>query len=163
MKQQPPLPANYQQVETAMDAITRLRALNARFIHNHITNDVASHDALLHDRFICIASNGRIIDRASYLKAWATLFDPAVTIYWDTRAEHIGVFGDVALVRATNKHVEKHGSSEVTGMTSYTDIYFHENGEWKCIQAQLTSVAPEHWPNDGTIVSIYVNGRRQPA
>lgn len=146
-----------------MDTIVRLRALNARFIHNHVTNDVAAHDALLHRRFVCIASNGRTICRAPYLEAWATLFDPAVTVYWDTRDEHIGVFGDVALVRATNKHVERLGGKVVTGMTCYTDTYLRENGEWKCIQAQLTAVAPEHWPGDDTIVSIYVNGRRQPA
>jgi hypothetical protein len=30
-----------------------LRALNARFIDNFITNDVPSHDAILHEGFIC--------------------------------------------------------------------------------------------------------------
>ncbi len=42
-----------------------LRALNARFIHDFITNDVPSHDAILHKDFICItraaASAGRTI------------------------------------------------------------------------------------------------------
>ncbi len=31
-----------------------LRALDARFIHNFITNDVPSHDTILHEGFICI-------------------------------------------------------------------------------------------------------------
>ena len=30
------------------DTMDELRALNARFIHNFVTNDVASHDAILH-------------------------------------------------------------------------------------------------------------------
>ncbi len=35
-----------------------LRALNAWFIHNFITNDVPSHDAILHKDFICITPTG---------------------------------------------------------------------------------------------------------
>ena len=41
-----------------------LRALNARFIHNFITNDVPSHDAILHKDFICIDPSGRRVGRA---------------------------------------------------------------------------------------------------
>ncbi len=32
-----------------------LRALNARFIHNFITNDVPSHDAILHKVGLLVA------------------------------------------------------------------------------------------------------------
>ena len=41
-----------------------LRALNARFIHNFITNDVPSHDAILHEDFICITPTGARVGRA---------------------------------------------------------------------------------------------------
>ena len=54
-----------------------LRDLNARFIHNYITNDVPSHDAILHEGFICITPTGARVGRADYLKAWATGFDAA--------------------------------------------------------------------------------------
>jgi hypothetical protein len=46
-------------------------------------------------------------------------------------------------------------------MTSYTDTYLFEDGAWKCVQAQLTDVAPEHWPADDTIVSVYIRGMKQ--
>ena len=143
------------------EALRYLRALNARFIHNYVTNDVASHDAILHPDFICLTSNGMRIDRASYLKRWANLFDPEVVIYWDTRDELITVHGTVALVRATNKHTERHNGVETTGMTNYTDTYVYEHGAWKCIQAHLTPIAPEHWPPDSTIVSVYIKGKCQ--
>ena len=52
-----------------------LRALNARFIHNFITNDVASHDAILHEGFVCIDPDGRRVGRDEYLRRWATQFD----------------------------------------------------------------------------------------
>ncbi|MDP1869242.1 MAG: nuclear transport factor 2 family protein [Bradyrhizobium sp.] len=138
-----------------------LRALNARFIHNFITRDVASHDAMLHPDFINIWPTGQRLDRASYLKYWATAFDPKVIVYWDVRDELITVFGDLALVRATNKHTRRRDGQEVTGMTMYTDTYLFEDDAWKCIQAQLTPVAPEHEPADDTIVSVYLEGKLQ--
>ena len=139
-----------------------LRALNARFINNFITNDVPGHDAILHEGFICIAPTGVRVSRADYLKAWATGFDAGRIPYYDYRDEKIDVFGDTALVRSTNKHIRRRDGKDVTGMTMYTDTYLFENGAWKCIQAQLTAVAPEHYPADDTIVSVYIEGTLQP-
>lgn len=147
------------------DAATmnELRALNARFIHNFITNDVASHDAILHKDFINISPNGQKWDRASYLTYWATAFDPDAIVYWDVRDELITVIGDVALVRSTNKAIRRRDGQEVTGMTTYTDTYLRENGKWTCIQAQIGPVTPEHYPSDDTIVSVYIKGKLQKA
>ncbi len=64
-------------------AMDDLRILNACFIDNFVTNDVASHDAILHARFIGVQSDGMRIDRASYLRKWAMGFDPNVVVYWD--------------------------------------------------------------------------------
>jgi len=148
---------NHESVET----MNELRALNARFIHNFVTSDVPSHDAILHPGFVSITPNGQRWDRATYLTYWATAFDPRVIVYWDVRDELITVFGNVALVRATNKHTRRRGGQDVTGMTMYTDTYLFEDGAWKCIQAQLTPVAPEHQPADDTIISVYIEGQRQ--
>ncbi len=151
---------NLQKPSPDHDSMRVLRELNARFIHNFVTNDVASHDALLHPDFISISSNGMRLDRKSYLERWANLFDPGVITYWDVRDELITVIGNLGLVRATNKHVERHGDKEITGMTSYTDTYIREQGSWKCIQAQLTPVEPAYFPSDDTIISIYDRGIR---
>jgi hypothetical protein len=140
-------------------ALPSLQALNAKFIHNFVTNDVPSHDAILHERFTSILPNGARLSRKDYLKAWATGFDPEVIVYWDYRDERIDVFGDVALVSSTNKWIRRRDGVEVTGMTKYTDTYLYENGAWKCILAQLTNVTPEHFPADDTIVKKYVRGK----
>lgn len=140
--------------------LATLRALNARFIHNYVTNDVARHDAILHGEFICMRTNGARIARAPYLVAWATGFDPDVVIYWDMRDEAITLVGDTALVRATNKHTIVAGGRATTGMTTYTDTYVREVGRWLCLQAQLTEVAPSAYPCDDTIVVTYVRGVR---
>jgi hypothetical protein len=142
--------------------LDELRTLNARFIHYFVTSDVASHDAILHPAFINIWPTGQRWDRATYLKYWATAFDPKVIPYWDVRDELITVIGNVALVRSTNKAIRRRDGNEVTGMTMYTDTYLFENGAWKCIQAQIQAVAPEHYPSDDTIVSVYIDGKLQP-
>lgn len=139
-----------------------LRALNARFIHNFITNDVPSHDAILHEGFICITPTGSRVGRADYLKAWATGFDAARIPYFDYRDEKIDVFGDTALLRSTNKSIRMVDGAEATGMTMYTDIYVREDGAWKCVQAQITPVAPAYYPPDETIVKKYVRGQLRP-
>ena len=139
-----------------------LRALNARFINNFITNDVAGHDAILHEGFICIGPMGARISRADYLKAWATGFDAERISYYDYRDEKIDVFGDTALVRSTNKRVGLKESVETTSMTTYTDIYVREGGTWKCVQAQITPVASANYPPDETVVRGYVKGKAQP-
>ena len=139
-----------------------LRALNARFIHNFITSDVPSHDAILHKDFICIAPSGARVGRADYLKAWATGFDAGRIPYFDYRDEKIDVFGATALLRSTNKSIRMIDGVETMGMTMYTDIYVHENGAWKCVQAQITPVSPTNYPPDETIVKKYVKGRIQP-
>ena len=135
-----------------------LRALNARFIHNFITNDVAGHDAILHRDFICISPAGARVSRADYLEEWATGFDPARIPYFDYRDEKIDVFGDTALLRSTNRSVRLKDGVEIVGMTMYTDTYVRKDGTWKCIQAQITPVQPAHYPPDETIVKKYVKG-----
>ena len=148
--------------DQSAEVMDELRALNARFIHNFVTNDVASHDAILHPAFINIWPTGQRFDRATYLKYWATAFDPKLIPYGDVRDELITIVGNVALVRSTNKAIRRREGQEVTGMTMYTDTYLFENGAWKCIQAQIQAVAPEHYPPDDTIVSVYVEGKLQP-
>ena len=143
-------------------AVSELRLLNARFIENFIRNDVKSHDAMLHADFIVIQGDGSRIDRTSYLQKWAKGFDPEVIVYWDVRDELITLIGNTALVRATNKEVCRSSAQDITGMSTYTDTYLYEGGAWKCIQAQITPVAPANYPPDETVVRKYVKGQPQP-
>lgn len=144
-----------------MTMLAELRALNRLFIHNYVTNDVASHDAILHPGFAYMSSDGRRVDRAAYLRSWATGFDPEVIVYWDMRDEDIRIVGDTAIIRATNKYTERADGREETGMASYTDVYIRENGKWLCIHAQISNVAPANWPDDGCIACQYRMGIQQ--
>ena len=143
------------------DLVAELKALNARFIHNYVTNDVASHDAMMHPDFICIGPQGIRQNRADYLRQWATQFDPEVVVYWDVRDEVITIIDNVALVRSTNKRTIRRDGTDTTSMSTYTDTYLFQKGQWKCIQAQIQTLPPASYPADETIVSIYIKGKRQ--
>jgi hypothetical protein len=141
------------QVNELSTDLSMLRRLNATFIHNFVTNDTASHNKILHKDFVCISSNGQLINRKDYLDKWAHGFDGFT--YWDYRDESIQLFGNTALVRSKNKYIVKKEGTEVTGMSMYTDTYIKESGEWKCVQAQITRVSPEYFSPDATIVKSY--------
>lgn len=144
------------------DALSALQTLNARFIHNFVTNDVASHDAIIHERFECLTQSGLRMNRQDYLKSWATGFNPDVIIYWDYRDERITLYGNVALVYSVNKSVRIRDGAEVTGMSHYVDTYLLENGVWKCILAHMTTMQPQNYPADDTIVKKYIRGKLVP-
>lgn len=146
---------------TSTQAMDDLRHLNAAFIENYVRNDVAAHDCLLHPDFLYVGASGQRVDRATYLRNWATGFDPRITIYWDVRDELITLAGDVALVRASNKEVNLVNGREHTAMWTYTDIYQYRHGAWTCLQAQISPVADQHRPTDKTIISIYLRGVKQ--
>ena len=147
--------------DRAATDLEALRALNRRFIHNFVTNDVPSHDAILHPEFRSITPAGAHVNRRDYLVRWAKGFDPEVIVYWDMRDERITLLDGTALVTATNKWVRMRDGREVTGMTCYTDTYVRQGAEWLCALAQLTSVAPENFPPDDSIVVSYIKGRLQ--
>ena len=144
------------------DALRVLRTKNATFINNFIANDVASHDQITHKDFVSIYPSGERVGKAEYLKRWATGFNPERIVYYDYRDELISVFGPTALVRSSNKSIVVENGTETTRMTSYTDVYILEDGDWTCIQAQITLVAPAHYPPDALIVKKYVKGVAQP-
>ena len=139
-----------------------LHALNSKFIHNFVTNDVAAHDSIIHPEFRTVTSSGGHMDREAYLVEWATGFDPDVIPYWDMRAERITLLGDLALVTATTKYIRVCEGVETIGMTCYTDTYLRTAGSWLCVLAQLTPVASENYPSDDTIVVRYIRGELQP-
>lgn len=149
-----------------MDSTSRdleqLRALNKRFIHNFVTNDVPGHDRIIHPQFRTVTSAGGHMGRQPYLEEWASGFDPDVIIYWDMRDERITLLGDVALVTASTRYVRVREGREVPGMTCYTDTYVRTPDGWRCALAQLTPVSPDNYPGDDTIVVKYIRGVLQP-
>lgn len=118
----------------------QLSTLNARFIKNFITQDVKSHDQIIHDDFVCIEGDGSIVARETYLKNWATDYTKSGCISFTYGDECIRIFGDIALVRSKTTAVRLVDGKTVTQHTIYTDTYKKDRNKWRCIQVQITPV-----------------------
>ena len=154
--------ANEKDADSALD-LAELKATNAKFIHNFVTNDTASHSKIIHSSFVLITPRGGKVGRKEYLAEWAHGFDVKKYYYWDYRDESISIYGPFALVRSVTKYTKQVDGQEISVMTRYTDTYIKENGKWQCVQAHLTPVSPENFPSDDTIVKKYLNGIIQSA
>lgn len=95
--------SSFPPIGDANDDLSQLKALNAKFIHNFVTNDEASHDKIIRPEFVCITSRGKMLGREEYLEGWKSGFDPKVYLYWDYRNEKITVVGNTALVRSVKQ------------------------------------------------------------
>jgi ketosteroid isomerase-like protein len=133
-------PTNASSMESQKADLAQLKAINAQFIKNFLTQNAAAHDTIIHQDFVCVESNGSIVDRSTYLKNWATDFDNSGYKSFDYTDETIRIFGNIALVRAKTIYTKEDQGQNTTGYTIYTDTYLKENGQWKCIQVQITPI-----------------------
>jgi hypothetical protein len=129
-------------IATKNEDSARLHELNARFIKNFLSQDAAAHDKIIHKDFVCIQGNGSIVHRDEYLKHWATDFDNSGYTSFAYADETIRIFGNMALVRAKTVFTRNTNGQRIEGNSVYTDTYLKENGEWLCVQAQITPRKP---------------------
>ena len=118
----------------------RLSAFNKQFIRNFLQQDVVAHNQLIHPDFVCIESDGKVVNREVYLKNWASDYDRSGYNSFDYTDEFIRIFHDMALVRARTVYTKRVDGKVVKGSTMYTETYVKEDGQWRCVQAQLTPV-----------------------
>jgi ketosteroid isomerase-like protein len=133
-------PINMQTEETKEQDRKKLSELNAIFIKNFVTQDVASHAQLIHEDFVCIENNGSLVNREVYLKRWATDYEKSNLDTFYHTDENIRIFGNVALVRSKSVFTYFKDGTKETGYSIYVDTYLKENGIWRCIQAHMTPV-----------------------
>ncbi len=113
-----------------------LRQLNEQYIRASLGGDVEWYQAHLADEFMCIESDGAVLDKAAFLRMTAKGSDLA-----DYRLDEVDVrfYGDVALVRATGSWTTKSGTP---GLSRYVDVYAKSGSEWKAVSAQITRPRP---------------------
>jgi len=120
------------------DDAAKLSALNAQFIQNFLHNDTVAHNKIIYKDFVCIVSNGKVVNRDDYMKEWSHGYDPSFYRSFAMQNELIRIFGNTALVRAETVYTYIDNDKEISGTTAYTDTYIKLDGRWWCIQAQLT-------------------------
>jgi hypothetical protein len=94
--------------------------------------NVKWYEEHLSDDFVCIESDGSILDKGQFLNNTAKGPDVA-----DYQLEKVNVrlYGTTALVQATGLFTRKDG---YRGMSRYTDVYVQTERGWKVVSAQIT-------------------------
>lgn len=111
---------------------TTLQRLNKEYIDAFMSADVKWYEEHLADDFVCIESDGSVLNKGQFLINAARGPDVA-----DYKLEKVNVriYGIVALVQATGLFTRKDGSR---GLSRYTDIYVQMGQGWKAASAQIT-------------------------
>jgi hypothetical protein len=117
-----------------------LSELNAKFIHNFITQDTVAHNEIIYRDFVCIQGSGEIMNREDYMKEWAHGYETSGYKSFSHTEEYIRLFGNIALVRSKTPYTKMVDGKLVNGASVYTDTYMKENGRWWCIQAHITGI-----------------------
>jgi ketosteroid isomerase-like protein len=109
-----------------------LRDLNEHYVRAFLDCDVEWYRKHLADDFVCIESDGSLLDMPQFLRATAKPHD---VVSFDLKEVRIRFFGDVALIHARGLFTHADGR---TGTSRYTDVYARLDGAWKTISAQIT-------------------------
>ena len=109
-----------------------LQQLNQEYVDAFMNADVEWYRAHLAEDFVCVESDGSVLNKAEFLSN--TVKGPDVVEY-KLHEVDIRVYGDAALVRATGVWIREDGSM---GMSRYTDVYIRAGNEWKAVSAQIT-------------------------
>jgi ketosteroid isomerase-like protein len=118
------------ELETS-DKLTLVR-LNQEYVDAFMNADVDWYREHLAEDFVCIESDGSVLDKSEFLTNTAKGPDVA-----DYRLQDVDVriYGSTALVQATGLWTGKNGTK---GMSRYIDVYAKSGEEWKTVSAQIT-------------------------
>jgi len=110
----------------------KLEQLNQEYVDAFMNSDVDWYQEHLADEFVCIESDGSVLNKQQFLANTAKGPDVA-----DYKLEHVDVrtYGSAALVRATGLWTREDGSM---GISRYVDVYVKKSEEWKTVSAQIT-------------------------
>jgi ketosteroid isomerase-like protein len=113
-----------------------VKRLNEQYVAASLSGDVEWYRVHLAEEFVCIDSDGSVLDKAAFLHQTAQGSDLAE---YHLDQVDLRFYGDVALVRATGSWKAKDGTP---GLSRYVDIYARSGENWKVVSAQITRPAP---------------------
>jgi ketosteroid isomerase-like protein len=112
-----------------------LRQMNDDYVRAFLACDVARFRALLADDFSGVLADGRVIDKAEFLREAA---EPPDARDLRLHGVTIRVFGDSALVAALVTYARANGTGVAT---RYSSIYARRQGRWQIVWVQWTRAA----------------------
>lgn len=109
-----------------------LERLNQEYVDAFMNADVEWYRKHLAEDFVCIESDGSVLNKSEFLINTAK--GPDVVEYKLEQVD-VRIYGPVALVQATGGWSTSDGTQ---GISRYIDVYVKANGEWKTVSAQIT-------------------------
>jgi hypothetical protein len=113
-----------------------LERLNREYVEAFMSANVAWYDEHLADDFVCIESDGSVLNKAEFLHNAAE--GPDVANY-KLEQVNVRIYGCAGLVQATGRFTRSDGTS---GVSRYTDVYVQTGDGWKAVSAQITRQVP---------------------
>jgi ketosteroid isomerase-like protein len=120
------------EVESDGSEQTTLEQLNQEYVAAFMNADVEWYREHLADDFVCIESDGSVLNKNQFLLNTAK--GPDVDDYMLHEVD-VRIYGKVALVQATGSWT---GKDKLKGISRYTDVYVKSDNVWKAISAQIT-------------------------
>ena len=120
--------------EVNLDRVEKiaLEQLNDQYVNAFMNADVEWYREHLADDFVCIESDGSLLNKDQFLGNAAK--GPDVKDY-KLHDVDVRIYGNVALVQATGSWI---GKDDRKGISRYTDVYVRSDGGWKTVSAQIT-------------------------
>ena len=109
-----------------------LHMLNADFIRSVRESDAGWFDSNLDADFLNSNPDGSLAERAAFL---ANIARPSAVPDVSVQDVRIGIFGEVALIRARTRFTKPGGHA---GIGRYTDLWMRRQGRWLCPAAHVT-------------------------
>ena len=119
-------------IESDESALSVLERLNEAYVNAFMNADVEWYRAHLAEDFVCIESDGSLLNKSQFLLNTAE--GPDVEDY-RLHDVDVRIYGSVALVQATGSWT---GKDNAKGISRYTDVYVKFDGRWKTVAAQIT-------------------------
>ena len=124
------------EIEPNTSDTSTLERLNKEYVEAYMAADVKWYEKHLADDFVCIESDGSVLNKVQFLSNTAE--GPDVAGY-KLEKVHVRIYGGVGLVQATALFTRKDGTS---GVSRYTDFYVQTEDGWKAVSAQITRQTP---------------------
>jgi hypothetical protein len=111
-----------------------LEALNREYIRSVADSDVGWFERHLSADFVCVNSDGSLVDRGAFLKQTAL---PLPVSNLEVHDVVVREMGDFALIHARTTFTR---ADRQTGSNRYTDAWRQEQGRWVAMSAHITPV-----------------------
>jgi ketosteroid isomerase-like protein len=113
-----------------------VRRLNDDYVRAFLASDVARYRELLAEDFMAVLADGRLIDRAEFLRQAA---QPPGAADFHLGDVQVRLYGDAAIVGG---RVSYRRPDRTLIQTRYVDVCVRRAGTWRIVSAQFTRISP---------------------